>query len=112
MKRIIFSSLILTILALPALAVHAVPDTDAAIKIAAEALKAKIGEKRYSDLMKDSEWKADTNGVVWNVYPTLKPESQRCPSEPGKECVVLQLGGWMVRISHQDGHVISIEREE
>ena len=60
-------ALIISCLAFQALAADAVPDADAAIKIAAKALNAKIGEQSYSDLMKDREWKADTNGVVWNA---------------------------------------------
>ena len=108
------TTLLLVCLAQPALAADAVPDAATAEKIAADALKAKIGETRYSSLMKDMEWRADTNGIVWNVSPLLRSahDLPPCAAPPGQECVRIQAGGWLVRISHQDGHVISIEREE
>jgi hypothetical protein len=101
---------IITCLALPAFAVDAVPNAATAIKISERALKAKLGEKVYSKLMQNAEWKADVRGDEWIAGPARKPQQKptTCNVKPGYDCVIVPVGGWTVRLSRQDGHVISV----
>jgi hypothetical protein len=109
----LITALLISCLAQSAMAADAVPDAATAIKIGAAALRANLGEKTYSELMQDMTWEAASDGDIWDAGPTLKPhqEARPCKDHPELNCVLVQTGGWIVRISRHDGHVISIIEE-
>jgi hypothetical protein len=104
---------------MPALAADAVPDEATAIKIAAPALVEKMGKAPYIKMMAYSQWHARLEGNVWRAYAMLGPipglENQEidvpCDDDPGKSCVLVQIGGWVVHVDRTSGKVLDVSRE-
>ena len=105
--------LMLGFLTQPALASDLVPDAASAIKIGAATIKAKLGDKAYSNLKIDRSWQAMLENV-WYVWAEPKHEPRRpCKDHPKFICMTAPTNGnWYAKVSRQDGHVISVRWEK
>jgi hypothetical protein len=115
MKRFIAVAAISVMLSLSARAQEAVPDAHAAEKIAADTMKARLGEEGYAKLMQYSHWDVELQGDDWVASPMIDytyelPCDDR-PNDPNVRCILVQAGGLVVRISRHDGRVLDIHNE-
>lgn len=99
-KNLLSIFLLTCTLAWPAFAADAeVKDAVTAEKIAAEALKAKIGDYNFSNYMRDLAWQATVRDDYWFAMPVL-------PTNIGED--LMEQNGWMVQIDRRNGRVLSV----
>lgn len=84
---------------MPALAADAVPDATTAERVAAAALKAKLGDYTFLKYTQHLTWAAMANGDYWLAMPV---------SQAQPESNLQQLTGWIVQIDRHNGKVMGV----
>ena len=94
-----FALILLVSASIPAFAADAVPDASTAEKIAATALKAKLGDYTFTKYTQHLTWAAMQNGDYWLAMPTSQAQSTSD---------LQQLTGWIVQIDRHNGRVMGV----
>jgi hypothetical protein len=80
----------------------AVPDNETAAKIGSAFLEAALGKDDFESKFGNDSFEAQLDGDVWSVRP-IAPTTPLPPN-----VIEIPIGGWIVKLSKRDGHLITI----